>query len=106
MNEIMQTSSKGGFALLLIGCGALILLSKLGFLFHGLFGLLFPVALMYLGFIGIKQGRSFIGWVLLGIGTFALMCKLSGLIAILVAAGFIYYGITLLKNNNRIESEV
>lgn len=102
----MKVTGKSGFALLLIGCGALILLSKMGFLLHGLAGYLFPLAMAYLGYYGIKRGRPFIGWLLLGVGSFALLCKLSGFIAILVAGGFIYYGITLLKNNNRMETGV
>ncbi|WP_438444909.1 LiaF transmembrane domain-containing protein [Gorillibacterium sp. sgz5001074] len=102
----MKVTGKSGFALLLIGCGALILLSKMGVVLHGLAGYLFPLALAYLGYYGIKRGRTFLGWALLGIGTFALLCKLSGLIAIVIAAGFIYYGITLLKNNNHMETEV
>ncbi|MNI83349.1 hypothetical protein D3C73_1401430 [compost metagenome] len=69
-------------------------------------GILFPLALAVLGYYGIKRGRTFIGWVLLIIGTIALLSKLSGIIAIAIAAGFIYYGITLLKNNNHMETEV
>lgn len=102
----MKVTGKSGLALLLIGGGGLILLSKLGFVFHGLMGILFPLALAYLGYYGIKRGRTFIGWILLVIGTLALLAKMSGLIALLIAGGFIYYGITLLTNNNRMETEV
>lgn len=101
----MKVTGKSGFALLLIGCGALILLSKLGFVAHGLAGILFPLAIAYLGYYGIKRGRTVIGWILLIAGALGLMCKLSGFLAIAIAGGFIYYGITLLKNNNRMETE-
>lgn len=101
----MKLTGKNGWPLLLIGCGALILLSKLGFIIGGLLGLLFPLALAYLGYYAIKRGRSIIGWILLVIGILALLSKLSGFIALAIAAGFIYYGITLLKNNNRMEME-
>lgn len=60
---------------------------------------LFPIALVALGWLGIKNGRSMIGWVLLAIGTLALLAKLSGLIAIVLAVGFIIYGVSLLKRN-------
>ena len=102
----MKVTGKSGFALLLIGCGGLILLSKLGFIIHGLMGILFPLALAALGYYAVKRGRSIIGWILLLIGSLTLLTKLSGLIGLAIAAGFIYYGITLLKNNNRMETEV
>lgn len=102
----MKVTGKSGLALLLIGGGALILLSKMGVVFHGLMDILFPAALAFLGYYGIKRGRTVIGWILLLIGTISLLSKMSGFIAILIAGGFIYYGITLLKNNNRMETEV
>lgn len=102
----MKLKGNGGFALLLIGCGALILLSKLGWVVHSLFGLIFPLVLMYLGYYGIKRGRSVIGWILLGFGTLILLGKLSGLIAIAIAAAFIFYGLSLLKNKSYTETEV
>lgn len=102
----MKVTGNSGLALLLIGCGGLILLSKLGFIVHGIIGFLFPLALAALGYYGIKRGRTFIGWVLLLIGTIGLLTKLSGFIALVIAAGFIYYGITLLKNKNPMETEV
>lgn len=90
-----------GLALLFILFGALILFGRLG-MHHGgphLMSFLFPIALVALGWLGIKNGRSMIGWVLLAIGTLALLAKLSGLIAIVLAVGFIIYGVSLLKRN-------
>lgn len=102
----MRVTGKNGMALLLICCGGLILASKLGFAVHGLMSILFPAVLAALGYYGIKCGRSVIGWILLVVGTLTLLSKLSGLIALIIAAGFIYYGITLLKNRNPMETEV
>lgn len=102
----MNLNGKSGFALFLVGCGALILLSKLGVIVHGLLSFLFPLALAALGYYAIKRGRGFLGWILLIIGGLGLLSKLSGLIALAVAGGFIYYGITLLKNRNPMETEV
>ena len=99
----MKLNGKSGFALFLIACGALILLGKMGYIIHGLFSLLFPLALMFLGGLGIKNGRSFIGWVLLIIGTIGLLSKLGGLFAFLIAIGFIAYGISLLRNKHAAE---
>jgi len=96
----MKLNGKSGFALFLIGCGALILLGKLGGVIGGLMSFLFPLALAALGYYGIKHGRSFIGWILLIIGCFGLMVKLSGLIGLLIAIAFVFYGISLLRNTN------
>lgn len=102
----MRMNGKNGLALLLIGCGGLIVLSKLGFIVHGVMSFLFPLIIAALGYYGIKRGRTFIGWALLLIGTICLLVKLSGVIALAVAAGFIYYGFTLLKNKRPFETEV
>lgn len=102
----MNPSGKNGLALLLIVCGGLILLSKLGFMVHGLMGILFPLALSWLGYYSIKRGRTVIGWILLVVGVLALLSKLSGLVALFIAVGFIYYGMTLLSNKNPMETEV
>lgn len=96
----MKLNGKSGFALFLIGCGALILLSKTGYLLHGLIGILFPLALAAIGWVGIRNGHSFIGWILVAIGGIGLLVKLSGLIALAVAAGFIWYGLSLLRNKS------
>lgn len=102
----MKLNGKSGFALFLIGCGALILLSKTGLILHGLLGLLFPLALIALGFIGIRNGRSFIGWALLIIGCISLLFKLSGLLALFIAIGFIVYGISLLRNTSNMNADI
>jgi predicted membrane protein len=95
----MSGNGKTGFALLLIALGALIVLSKLGIL-GGIIGLIIPVAMLGLGYYGIKSGNKFFGWLLFIVGLFILLGKLSGLIWILFAVGFIVYGVTMLKKKN------
>lgn len=102
----MNLTGKNGLALLLIGCGALILLGKLGFVVHGAMEIIFPLALAAFGYYGLKRGKTLIGWSLLLIGVIGLLSKLSGFMALIIAAGFIYYGITLLTNKNPMETEV
>jgi hypothetical protein len=95
----MKMNRHTGLALLLILFGALILFGRLG-MHHGgphIMSFLFPIALVGLGWLGIKNGRSMIGWILVIIGTLALLSKLSGLIAIVLAIGLIIYGVSLLK---------
>ncbi|WP_019535952.1 LiaF transmembrane domain-containing protein [Paenibacillus ginsengihumi] len=96
----MRMNKNLGIALLLIAFGGILLLNKLGFHTGHMMSWLFPIALVFLGWIGMKNGRTAIGVVLLVLGGLMLLGKMSGLIVILVAIGLIVYGITMLRNNN------
>lgn len=63
-------------------------------------GFLFPACVVGLGVLGLKNGRSIIGWLLIIIGGVFLLGKLSGVIAILIAIGLIVYGISLLRGRS------
>lgn len=93
----MKMNGKYGFAILLIAFGTLILIGKLGFVFGSLLGYLVPIAMVALGYIGIKNGSRFFGWVILIIGLIALMGKFAGVIGFIIAAGLIIYGFSLLR---------
>ena len=97
----MGMNGNRAFAFLLIGLGALILLSKAGFVFGHIFGALmgylFPVAMIFLGYLGIKNGNRWIGWTIAIIGLVILLGKLSWLIGFVIAVGFIVYGVSLLR---------
>ncbi|MFE5324294.1 hypothetical protein ACFQ88_37155 [Paenibacillus sp. NPDC056579] len=96
----MRLNRHSGLALLLISFGAIILLNKFGFHMGHIMGYLFPLAIAGLGWLGIKNGRTVIGWILLVFGGLILLGKLSGFIAIAIAIGFICYGISLLKKKS------
>lgn len=96
----MRLNGKSGLALLLIGCGALILLGKIGLGLGFLMGYLFPIALLGLGYYGIRNGSKFFGWAIFVVGLIALFGKFSGLIAIIFAVGLIGFGISILKNKH------
>ena len=89
-----------GFAALLIAFGALILFNKLGFhLGHfvgSVMGLIIPLIMIGLGYLGIKNDKK-IGWVIAGIGVIVLLGKLASWIIILLAIGLIGYGFSMLK---------
>ncbi len=91
-----------GLAILLIGCGALIILDELGLGLGSLMSFIIPIGLTVLGYISIRNGSKFFGWVLLVIGIISLMGKFSGIIGLVIAAGLIYYGITLLKDRSKV----
>lgn len=96
----MRMNGKKGFAIMLIILGVLIILNKTGFIFGNLFGSImgyvFPVALVLLGYLGVKNGRNFIGWILMIFGGLILFAKLSWLIGLLIAIGLIIYGWNML----------
>jgi hypothetical protein len=98
----MKMNRHTGLALLLILIGGFILLNKFGVHTGHLMGYLFPAAMIGLGWLGVKNGKSFIGFVLIAIGGLTLMVKLSGLIAIVLAIGLILYGVSLLTKKSRV----
>jgi len=91
----MKRNSNLGLAVLLIACGAIILLSL--FRFEGLLGWLIPIAMVVLGYYGIRNGRSTIGWIVFILGFIFLLGKLWGIIAFLLSVAFIWVGWSLLK---------
>ncbi|NOU99601.1 LiaF transmembrane domain-containing protein [Paenibacillus planticolens] len=94
----MSMNRSKSWALILIAVGFLILMHKVGMHFHFM-GMLVPVAMVGLGYVGIRNGKK-IGWVIFGIGALVLITKLSGLIAIGFALWLMYYGYCLLKKQN------
>jgi lia operon protein LiaI len=95
----MSMNGKSGFAIVLIALGALLLIGNLGFGLGYLLSYLFPIALIILGYIGIKNGKKVLGWVLLIIGALSLIGKFGSILGFIVAIGIIMYGVSLLKRN-------
>ncbi|SDE16299.1 hypothetical protein SAMN02799630_04868 [Paenibacillus sp. UNCCL117] len=97
----MRMNKHTGIALLMIFFGVLILLNKMGIHTGGhLMSYLFPIAMVGFGFLGLKNGKSVIGLILIGIGGLILLGKLSGLIGLLFAGGLIWYGISLIRKKS------
>ncbi|MCU6790697.1 MULTISPECIES: hypothetical protein [Paenibacillus] len=97
----MRLNRNSGLALALIAFGVMILLSKMGLHMGHIMSYLFPVALIGLGYLGLRNDRTIIGLILIAIGSLVLIVKLSGVIAIIVAIGLIVYGISSLKRKSR-----
>ncbi|MDF2924111.1 MAG: hypothetical protein K0R57_3025 [Paenibacillaceae bacterium] len=98
----MKRNGSSGFAILLIICGALILLSKFSFGLGGLMGYLVPLAMVVLGYYSVKRGSKVVGWVIMVIGGLILLGKFSWLIGLVIAVGLIGYGVTMLRRNNSV----
>jgi predicted membrane protein len=95
-------NGRTGLALLMIAFGALILFDKIGFGLGHLMGYLIPIAMIALGYIGVRNGNPFLGWLILIIGAIILIGKMSGLISLAIAIGLIVYGISLFKKERKV----
>ena len=93
----MKRNGGSGFAILLIACGAVILVGRLGL--GNIAGFIIAAAMVALGFYSVKNGSKFMGWVILIIGGLVLMSKLSWIIGLVLAIALIGYGVSLLKRN-------
>jgi hypothetical protein len=90
--------SGNGLALLLIGFGGLIVLGKLGFGLGFLFGLLIPILMIALGAMAWKNGNRLIGGVIVVVGGFILLGKLSFLFIWAAAIALILFGVSMLRS--------
>jgi lia operon protein LiaI len=97
----MQLNRNSGLALLLIGFGILTLFSGFGLGIGKFMGIIIPAVIMFLGYIGIKQGKSIIGWSLFIIGFVILLGKFAGLLGLIISVGLIIFGISLLKKGSK-----
>jgi len=93
----MELNRKSGLAIFLIGCGALMVLDKIGFGVGHLFSYLIPLAMLVFGYIGFQGGKKIFGGALMVIGGMILFGKLSGLFGLILAIALIVYGVSMLK---------
>jgi lia operon protein LiaI len=95
----VELNRKSGFAIFLIGCGALMVLDKIGFGVGHLFSLIIPIAMLVFGYIGFQGGKKILGGILMALGAIILFGKLSGLFGLILAIVLIGFGISMLKKN-------
>lgn len=97
----MRLEKRNGLALVIIGLGILVLFNGFGAISFGLsklMGYLIPVLVMLLGYVGMKNGKTFIGGGMFVIGLIILLGKLSWLISIIFALAIIAFGFSMLKS--------
>lgn len=97
----MRRSQPNSFAIVLVVMGVLILIGKFTPILGSLFGVIFSLLLIALGYYGIRRGNSFFGWIILFFGILSLLSKLAWLIVPLLGIGLIVYGISALSNGRR-----
>jgi lia operon protein LiaI len=92
-------NGKTAIGVVLVFLGAWMVLKMFGISLGPIFGFLFPLILIGLGYVGIKNGKNMIGGVMLAIGIIILLGKLSGVIFFLLAVGAVVLGISLLRRS-------
>ncbi|WP_411345252.1 hypothetical protein ACE3MZ_04290 [Paenibacillus sp. WLX1005] len=101
----MNINRKSVAAVGLIVIGALIVFGKFVPVLHSLMGhligLLFPVALIALGYYALQSGRKVLGFVLAIIGACILFSKLSFLIGPIIGIALVVGGVYMLKNRHQ-----
>lgn len=101
----MRNSGSKVIAFVLITLGVLFVLGKitpfLGHFFGYLFSLVIALAVIGLGYYGIRRGNALFGWIVLIIGVLFLLSKLMWLLIPVIGIGLILYGISKFKNNRR-----
>lgn len=87
-------------ALLLIALGTLVILGKLGIGLGFIIGLLIPVLVILLGIAAWHNGNRTLGGIIVVIGGFMLLGKLSGLLVWVAAIAAVLVGISWLTRSS------
>ena len=90
-------NNKTVVGIILVIVGAWMALKIVGITLGPILGFLFPLILIGLGVLGLKNGSKTIGSILLVVGAIILLGKLSGLIFFLLAVGLIVWGVSMFK---------
>lgn len=102
---MMRVNKGNGLAIVLIVLGSIMLLGKFtpffGHFVGHLIGYLIPIAMIMLGYYGVKKGNAIFGWIVLVLGGLILLGKLSWLLGPLLAIGLIIFGVSMLSDRRR-----
>ncbi|WP_408646063.1 LiaF transmembrane domain-containing protein [Thermobacillus composti] len=94
-------NSKTALGVILVIIGGMIVLRFFGFTLGPIFGWLFPIMLLGLGYVGLRNGKHWIGTILIAVGAIMLLGKLSGLLFLILAIAAIVIGISMIKGKSR-----
>ena len=94
-------NGKTALGVILVAFGVLIALKLLGITFGPIFGFLFPFVLLLLGYVGMKNGRYWIGIILIAVGAIWLLIRLSGVFFLILAIAAIAIGISMIRGKSR-----
>lgn len=94
-------NSKTALGVILVILGGMIVLRFFGFTLGPIFSFLFPIILLGLGYVGLRNGRNGIGIILIAVGAVMLLAKLSGLLFLILAVAAILVGISMIRGKRR-----
>ena len=94
-------NGRTALGVILIAFGVLIALKLFGITFGPIFGYLFPFILLVLGYVGMRNGKHWIGLIMIAVGAFLILIKLSGLLFLILAIVAIAIGVSMIRNKSR-----
>lgn len=94
-------NGKTALGVILVIIGGMIVLRFFGFTLGPIFSYIFPIILLGLGYIGLKNGKNWIGMILIAVGAITLLAKLSGVIFLILAVAAILIGVSIIKGKGR-----
>ncbi|WP_229686050.1 LiaF transmembrane domain-containing protein [Paenibacillus hunanensis] len=101
----LNINRKSVAAVGLIVIGILMVFGKFSPMLHSLMshliGLIFPIALIVLGYYALQNGRKVLGTILAVIGTLVIFSKLSFLIGPMIGIALVAGGVYMLKSRRQ-----
>jgi hypothetical protein len=94
-------NGKTALGVVLVAFGVLIALKLFGITFGPIFGFLFPFILIGLGYVGLKNGKNWIGIIMIAVGAIMLLVKLSGVLFLVLAIAAIAVGVSMIRGRSR-----
>jgi hypothetical protein len=94
-------NSKTALGVILVIIGGMIVLRIFGFTLGPIFSWLFPIIMIGLGYVGLRNGKNWIGIILIAVGAIMLLGKLSGVLFLILAIAAIAIGISMIKGKSR-----
>ena len=94
-------NSKTALGVILVIIGGMIVLRIFGFTLGPIFSWLFPIIMIGLGYVGLRNGKNWIGMILIAVGAIMLLGKLSGVLFLILAIAAIAIGISMIKGKSR-----
>ena len=94
-------NTKTALGVILVALGVLVALKIFGITFGPIFGFLFPIILIGLGYVGLKNGKNWIGFIMIAVGVIMLLVRLSGVFFLILAIAAIAAGISMIKGRSK-----
>jgi len=94
-------NSRTALGVILVALGVVVALRIFGITLGPIFGFLFPIILIGLGYVGLRNGKNWIGTILIAVGAIMLLVKLSGVFFLILAIVAILAGISMIRGRSK-----